>query len=196
MRIDDTAVSTTSRRHAAELDGRADDTGAERLGEHQPVAGLRAGVGKDAIRVDGAGHRVAEFDLAILHGVAAEQRHARFAQLVEPAAEDLRRLRRCRDASCWKRRNRQRRQRPPAHGVDVAQRVGRGDLAVDVGVVHDRREEVHRLHQRRAALPPRTHRHRPPSCSRPGCVDPFVLVCRSGPERARPRRVYSLNRRS
>ena len=34
------------RRRAAELDRRADDAGAERLGEDQHVAGLRAGVGE------------------------------------------------------------------------------------------------------------------------------------------------------
>ena len=52
--------------------------------------GLRAGVGQDAFRIDGARHGVAEFDLAILNRVAAEQRDAGFAQLVEAAAEDLR----------------------------------------------------------------------------------------------------------
>ena len=36
--------------------------------------------------------------------------------------------------------------RHAAHGVDVAERVGRRDLAVDEGVVHDRREKVDRLH--------------------------------------------------
>jgi hypothetical protein len=32
-----------------------------------------------------------------------------------------------------------------AHGVDIAERVGGGDLAEDVRVVHDRREEIHGL---------------------------------------------------
>src|SRR5262249_27667647 len=45
-------------------------------------------------------------------------------------------------------------QRHAAHSVDVAQRVGGGDLAVHVRVVDDRREEVDRLDQRRSALPP------------------------------------------
>ena len=35
-----------------------------------------------------------------------------------------------------------------------AAKLGPGDLAVDVGVVHDRREEVDRLHQRGPSLPP------------------------------------------
>ena len=36
-----------------------------------------------------------------------------------------------------------------AHGVDVAQRIGGGDLAEGVGVVHDGSEEIDRLHQRK-----------------------------------------------
>src|SRR5258708_15639389 len=47
-----------------------------RLGEEQHVAGPRAGVGQDARGIDGAGHRVAEFDFRILDRVAAEERHA------------------------------------------------------------------------------------------------------------------------
>src|SRR5204862_6332084 len=50
--------------------------------------------------------------------------------------------------------NRERRQGPAAHRIDVAQRVGGRDLAVDERVVHDRREEVDRLYQRRPTVPP------------------------------------------
>ena len=50
--------------------------------------------------------------------------------------------------------DRERGQRTAAHRVDVADRVRRGDLAVDVRVVDDRREEIDRLHERRPALPP------------------------------------------
>ena len=35
-----------------------------------------------------------------------------------------------------------------AHGVDVAQRVGGGNLSEDIGVIDDGREEVDRLHER------------------------------------------------
>ena len=35
----------------------------------------------------------------------------------------------------------------PAHRVDVAESVGRGDCAVLVGRIHDRREEIDRLDQ-------------------------------------------------
>ena len=51
-------------------------------------------------------------------------------------------------------------ERPAAHRVDVGQRVGRGDRAVVLRVVHHRREEVHRLHERRPGRSGGTPRRR------------------------------------
>ena len=34
-----------------------------------------------------------------------------------------------------------------AHGVDIAQGIGRGNLPKGIGVINHRREEIHRLHQ-------------------------------------------------
>ena len=36
-----------------------------------------------------------------------------------------------------------------AHGVDIRNRIGRGNLTEQVRIVHDRRKEIHRLDQRR-----------------------------------------------
>ncbi len=44
---------------------------------------------------------------------------------------------------------RERSQRLSSHGVNVAERVGGGDLAEGVGIVHDGREKIHRLDERR-----------------------------------------------
>ena len=38
--------------------------------------------------------------------------------------------------------------RPPAHRIDVAERVGRRNLSEDVGIVNDGREEIDRLDER------------------------------------------------
>ena len=85
--------------------------------------------------------------------MTAEQRDAGAVQLLEPALEnsgdDV-----ALDAFLRKPGNRERRQRPAAHRVDVAQRVRSRDLAVDERVVHDRREEVDGLNERRPAIPP------------------------------------------
>jgi hypothetical protein len=42
----------------------------------------------------------------------------------------------------------ERRQRLSAHGVHIAERVGRRDLSERVRVIDNRREEVHGLHER------------------------------------------------
>ena len=152
VRIDATASSTIVGRDAIEFDRRADDTGADRLGEDQCVANLCAGVGEDARRIDGARDRVSKFDLLVLHGMPAEKRDAGFAEFVVPTLEDggddvdV-------ESLFGKARNRERRERPPAHRIDIAQRIGRGDLAIDIRVVDDRRKEINRLHKRRATLP-------------------------------------------
>ena len=43
-------------------------------------------------------------------------------------------------------------ERTAAHRENVGERVGRGDLAVGERVVHDRGEEVDRLHERAVAI--------------------------------------------
>ena len=48
----------------------------------------------------------------------------------------------------------QREQRPPAHGIDVGQRIGGGDAAELVGVVDDGHEEVGGRHDRLFVVQP------------------------------------------
>ena len=60
------------------------------FGQEELVAGLRAGVRPDRRREHLAGDGVAELDLGVLDGVAAEQRHAGLGELVEAALEDRR----------------------------------------------------------------------------------------------------------
>src|SRR5207344_3032284 len=105
-----------------------------------------AGVGQDARGIDRTGHRIAELDFRVAYGVAPQQRHPRFAQFVEAAAENL-----FDDvgleAVLRERRDGERRQWTAAHRVDVADGVRRSNLAVGVWIVHDRREEIDGLHQ-------------------------------------------------
>ena len=46
----------------------------------------------------------------------------------------------------------QRRERTAPHRIDIRQRVGGGDLAIDERVVHDGCEKIHRLHERASAI--------------------------------------------
>jgi hypothetical protein len=110
-------------------------------------------VAQDPARVDQPRDRVAELDLRIAHAVAAQQRAARLAQLVEPSLHDLA----CplgREVPLREGRDRERGERLSAHRVDVGERVGRGDLAERVGIVHHRREEVDGLDQRARLVQP------------------------------------------
>ena len=125
-----------------------DQARAERLGEHERVAGARADVARDARRIDDAGDRQAVEELLAAHGVPAGDDGAGLGDLVLPAGEDLARLlglERLREHA-----QRQRRQRPPAHRVHVAERVGRGDLPVEPRIVRRRRDEVGGHHERLA----------------------------------------------
>ena len=138
------------------LDRGADDTGAEPLGENQPIAGARAGVGPDAIGIDRAGHGVAELHLGITYRVAAQKRNTGFAQLVVTAKEDLLDGLGVQDL-VGKPGDGQRRHGRAAHRIDVAERVGGGDLSVGKRVVDDGGEEVHCLHERGAGARPPVH---------------------------------------
>ncbi len=100
-----------------------------------------------------AGDGVAEFDFGVLHGVAAEQAPRRPpSSLSRPPLKIVART--DRSASFGKRRNGERRERTTAHRVDVAHRIGGGDLPVDERIVDDRREEVDCLDERPLAVEP------------------------------------------
>jgi hypothetical protein len=129
----------------AALQGGSDHAGADAFGEDQRVAGARPGVGLDAQGVNGPGHGVAEFDLVIRHAVAAEDGAAGLVHLLRSAFEDFFQVPRILLGRPGQ--NGERGDGATAHGIDVAQRVGRGDGAVGVRVVHNRRKEIHGLHQ-------------------------------------------------
>ena len=71
------------------LRGEGDDAGAQRLGQHEPVAGLRGRIGGNPPGIDQAGDGEARLDLVLLDAMAADDRHAGLGHFVQPAAEDL-----------------------------------------------------------------------------------------------------------
>jgi hypothetical protein len=95
--------------------------------------------------VDGAGDGVAELDFVVGDAVAAQNGAAGLVHFLGAALEDGAQV--VQVALGGVRQDGERRDGPPAHGVHVAQRVGRGDGAEGLGIVHDGREEVHGLHQ-------------------------------------------------
>ena len=122
------------------LNGRGDDARADRLGQQQDVAHARAAIGKHTIERDKAAHGQAVLGLVVVDGVAARDGATRLDALVGAARQNLT----C-DLDAQATGNAQQvhgMARPPAHGVDVRQRVGRGDLAKQKRVVDHRREDA------------------------------------------------------
>ena len=97
------------------------------------------------------GHRHPVLRLGVVHRVTAEDRDAGLVRLVLPALEDAgQRLHRKRLGGEGD--EVQGEQRAGAHGPDVGERVGGGNLSVGERVVHHRREEVHRGDHRLAGV--------------------------------------------
>ncbi len=91
--------------------------------------------------MDDASHGESILRLVVLDAVAADQKDAGLPHLVQAAPEDL-----AEDFHVHlpdgKADDVQRGERPPPHGVDVAERVRHGNLAECVRIVHDRGEEI------------------------------------------------------
>ncbi len=168
--------------------------GAERLRQHEHVAGTCAGVRHDALRVYRSGDGEAVLRLVVFHGVAAEDRHAglggdRRAAFDDPR-EDL-------GAELFDREGGdvQRGQRRPAHRVDVAQRVRRGDAAEVVRIVDDGREEVDGLDECEIVAEAVDAGIVAGRDDRRARSDPRGTASGAGPAPGRRRRLYSLNPR-
>ena len=135
---------------ASGLEGVGDHAGSERLGEHEDVAVAGAAVPPDRIRPHRAGHGQTVDRLGCHDRVAAQDRDARGGCRVLATAQDRR------NGVAWQSgrepAEREREERGAAHRVDVRDRVRRGDAAERERVVDDRREEVDRLHDRRAVV--------------------------------------------
>jgi hypothetical protein len=108
-------------------------------------------VAQQAIWIGDARHRKSVLGLRIVDAVSAREVAARVGAHVHAAAQRIgRQLERqyvARPAQEIDRHH-----RPPAHRVDVGERVGRRDAAPVVRVVHHRREEVGRRDQRHVAF--------------------------------------------
>ena len=126
---------------------RAYESRPEWLRENQRVARAAAGIAHDLVWVDLPDHAKTVDGLGVLDGVAAGNGDARLRRFLNTAEQNgrhhLKRQLVLREAA-----DRQRHQGGCAHGVDVAQRVGRRDRAIRVGVVDDGSEDVDGRHHR------------------------------------------------
>ncbi len=93
-----------------------------------------------------SGHGVAELDLVVADAVSADQGAVGLDHLRESAGQHL--FQHFQVAAVGKADQRQRADRPAAHGVHVAERIGGGDLSEDVRVVNDGGKEIDGLDER------------------------------------------------
>ncbi len=101
---------------------------------------------KMRLGIDEAGDGISEFGFFVADAVAADDRATCFHHFRKAAGEDL--LQNLEIAVGRETYVSQGGDGTAAHGVDVAQGVGGGDLAEGVRVVHDGSEEIDGLHQR------------------------------------------------
>ena len=126
------------------FESRGDHTGAERFGEDQNVAGARTHISPDSLRMDYSGHRVTKLQFVVANGMSADHGAIRFCHFRQTAAQNL--FQHFRRASCGKGQDGERGNRTTAHGIHIAERIGSGHLAEKLGIIEDRREKVHGLH--------------------------------------------------
>ena len=132
------------------LGGSGQHAHAQRLGQQQDVPGPGPAVGQDAPGVHEPRHRQPINGLRPVDGVAAGDDGPGLIGLVIPAPQQLLHhvlghgLRQAQDV--------QGQLGLPAHGVHIADGVGRGDLSIQEGIVHNRREKVRGLHQGRVLV--------------------------------------------
>ena len=101
-------------------------------------------VGTDAVRMDGTGHRQTILDLAVGNRVAARERAARLDDLLAAALQDA--SQNVEIHLLGETYDIERGAHGAAHGIHVAECVGRGNLTENIRVFHHRREKVQRLH--------------------------------------------------
>jgi len=145
------------------------DASAYRLRQHKRVAYARAGIADDSLWVHRAGDEKAEFGLLVDDGMAAGNGDASLgADRRRPLEETRKRIvtqslyRPGDEAQCIERLS--------AHRIHVAQRICRGNAAVIVGIVDNRRKNIDRLDQRKLIREPHD-----------GCV----IACSMSDENAR-----------
>ena len=141
-----------ARSHPA-FDSSRRDARAQRLCQNEHVAGARSGVCGDASHVYEPcdGESVDRFWIA--NGMAAYD-HASDLRCLGEATTQNRRNYSWPNEIHGETDDIEGGQWPPAHGVDVGQRVGGCDLAVRKRVIHDRREKINGLHECAMAVQP------------------------------------------
>ena len=127
------------------LGGGGENTNADGLGKQQHVSGLCAGVGQHLVGVNEAGDGQTVLGFRIQNAVAAgDDGSCLIGLVIAPPQQVVNRL----FGHVFRHAQQVQGQlRFAAHGVNVRQGVGGGNLPEKIGIVGNGGEEVHRLHQ-------------------------------------------------
>ena len=92
------------------------------------------------------GGRQAIFEFRVFDTVAAEQQRSGLMDFIQPPGQDGLKVP---GGHCLPRvtDNVQGGDRPPSHGINIAQGIGRRNLAKGIRIIDDRRKKIHRLDQ-------------------------------------------------
>ena len=131
----------------AGLPRRGENSVSDRFGDNDLIAGFGPGVREEEVRMRPPRNCQAVLQLGIDNGVPADNQRSGFVHFLLTAGENFsqhleRQLagRKRDDVEC--------RHWLAAHGVDIGQRICRGDLTEIERIVDNRREEIHCLYQR------------------------------------------------
>ena len=120
------------------------DTDSQRLCEDQAVTWTAVLIGQYFIRMDHTGDRKTIFDIRILNGMTTCQDSSCLFHFFRSPGKDLSQnveihtLRKTDNIEgCFRR---------AAHGINVTQSIGRGDLSKYIGILYHRRKEIQRLY--------------------------------------------------
>ena len=125
--------------------GGADQSHPQRLGQDQLVAHLPGVVGVQVVGIHKSCDRQAVLDTAVCDGMPTGKDAPCLCHFFGTAPQDLTQnvqihaFREADQIQC--------RLYLSPHGINIAQGVCRSDLSKGIGVLHHRREEIHRLHQ-------------------------------------------------
>ena len=126
------------------LEGGGQDAGAQGLGDDHRVPLAGAVIGQDLLRMHRAGDTHAVLGFVIGDGVAPRDGTHGLGRLVGASGQDL--PRHLQIEAVGETQQIQGKDGLSAHGIDVGDGIGRGDLSEEIGIVHHGWEEVHRLH--------------------------------------------------
>src|SRR5271154_721546 len=115
-----------------------------RFSQNQNIPGPRPNVFPNFPRINQASDCITKFQFLVPNRVTAQNGSTSLSNLAQSAAHNF--FQQIRRSARRKSHNRKRRNRTPAHGINIAQSIGGRHLPKRKRLIHNRRKKIHRLH--------------------------------------------------